>query len=83
MIARVGQVEFHVGGLDLQFPARRHGIPRIHRQVHDHLLDLALIRFHVSQVRIQRQGHVDIFTEQARQHFFHVRDERIQAQDRG
>jgi len=30
MIACVRMVEFYVGGLDVKFPARRHGVPRIH-----------------------------------------------------
>jgi len=81
MIARVCLVQFYVGGLDVKFPARRHSVSRIHCQVHDHLLDLALIGFDISELRIQGQGHVDILAQQAWKHFFHVRYERIQAQD--
>src|SRR6266481_302939 len=61
MFACVRMVQFYVGGLDLEFPARRHGIPGIHSQIHDHLLDLALVGFNISKLRIQSQGNVDIF----------------------
>src|SRR6266446_3583903 len=83
MFPCVRMVQFYVGGSDLEFPARRHGIPGIHSQIHDHLLDLALVGFDISKLRIQSQGNVDILAQQARQHFFHVRHQRIQAQDRG
>src|SRR5260370_16458160 len=60
MFARVRLVQFYVGGLDLEFSARRHGIPGIHSQIHDDLLDLALVGFDISKLLIQRQGNVDI-----------------------
>src|SRR6266851_7194577 len=33
MIVRVRKVEFYVSGLDLEFPAQRHCVARIHSQV--------------------------------------------------
>ena len=81
MIACERMVYFHVGGLDVEIPARRHGVPGIHCQIHDHLFDLALVGFDVSKFRIQRQGHVDILAKKARKHFLHVGNKGIQAQN--
>ncbi len=83
MVSRVRLVNLHVGGLDLQFPARGHRVTRVYSQVHDDLFDLALVGFHVAKFRIERQRHFDILAQQPRKHFFHIRGERVEAENSG
>ena len=47
----------------------RHGITRVYRQVHDDLLDLSGIGFHGADLRTRNHDQVDVFTNQAGQHF--------------
>ena len=57
-----------VSSLDRQAAAVRHRIARIQRQIHEHLLDLAGIRFHASKRRRQHHRDLDLLTDQPAQH---------------
>ena len=83
MVPGVGLVQLHIAGLDFEFAAHGHGVARVNCQVHDDLLDLALVGFHVAQLRIQRQRYFDVFSQQPRKHFFHIGSERVEVEDRG
>src|SRR5271157_3148215 len=39
-------VDFDIAGFDNQFPPVWHSIPRVHRKIQDHLLNLSLIRLY-------------------------------------
>ena len=62
-------------------PPLRHGIPGVDGQIHEDLLDLPRIGFHVSQGGVSNQRQVDILTDQTSQHLLHVRDEGVQVQN--
>ena len=72
-----------IASLHRQLSAARHGITCIHRQVHDHLLDLSRIRFHHPEAGVQRSLQFDIFTQQAQQQLLHVVDDRVQVEHLG
>ena len=57
-----------VSSLDRQAAAVRHRIARIQRQIHEHLLDLAGIRFHASKRRRQHHRDLDLLADQPAQH---------------
>jgi len=63
-LAAVRLINIDVAGLDDEFPASRHGVARVDYQVHDHLLDLAGIRFYLSKLRFQDDSKIDIFSNQ-------------------
>ena len=44
-------IEGHVGGLQVQGPALGHGIAGVEAQIHQHLVDLALVGLNVPQRR--------------------------------
>ena len=83
MAPGIGRVQVHVGGLDGDLPALGHGIPGIHRQVHDHLLDLTGIGLDHAQVRPQDGHQIDVLADQAPQHLIQVHDQIIEIQDLG
>src|SRR6266481_4088641 len=74
MLAAICVVQVGVGGLDDQLSPTRHGVPRIDRQVHEHLAQLPGIRFYASQVGLQPDGQFDIFTDHAMEHLFNFHD---------
>ena len=43
-------VEFDVAGFDREAPALRHGVARIDRKIHDHLLDLAAVGLYEPEI---------------------------------
>src|SRR5580700_11761542 len=51
MVANISLVQVHVGGFDLQLAAHGHGIARVDGQIHDDLLDLALVCLYVAKLR--------------------------------
>ena len=71
-------VHFDVRGLDDQFAAARHGIPRIGREVHDDLLEVRRIRFHASDAGRGQQDQLDIVPQQAAQHRLHIGHHAVQ-----
>ena len=80
--SRVVLVEIDVGGLDRQGAALRHGIPRIHRQVHDNLLHLAVIRLDAGQFGAEPQHDAHVFADQSFQHPPHAGDDSVQIEHR-
>ena len=80
---RVALVQLYVGRFNGQRAALRHGVARIHHQVHQHLFDLSRIRAHHSQVRPQRQLQIDILADQPPQHRGQARHQLIQVQHPG
>ncbi len=57
-----------VGRLDHQAAAARHRVPRVHRQIDDHLLDLPGIGFDALQVGPQHRHQLDILPDQPLEH---------------
>jgi hypothetical protein len=43
-------IQFHVGGLESKATSGGHGVPSIHGQVHEHLLELMYVNLGVTQV---------------------------------
>jgi hypothetical protein len=67
----------------VSFPAMRHGIAGVDRQVHDDLLDLSGIGFDRADVRARNHDQVDVFADQPSQHFHVFRDYAVQVNDLG
>ena len=64
----VALAPFHNRGFDPQPAALRHGVPGVHRQVHDHLLQLVRIGVDRRGARLQFEAQLHVFAHQARQH---------------
>src|ERR1700756_621573 len=60
MVPRIRLIEHHIGRLDLEFASRRHRVACIDCQVHNDLLDLPLIRFHIAEGWIKNQRNFDV-----------------------
>jgi hypothetical protein len=73
-------VEEHVLRAHGEFAASGHGVARVHHQVHDHLLDLAWIGGHLAQIRSGLEDQLDVFANQALQHFGQIADQVVQSQ---
>lgn len=68
-----------ISSLDQQPPARRHGVTRIHRQIHDDLFKLPGIGLDRPQLRFKIRPELDnIFADQPPKHAIHVGDNGIQ-----
>ena len=65
MARRVALVEVHILGLDDQVAPVRHGVPRVDREVHNHLLDLPRVGLNASEFRRQRRPQLYVFADQA------------------
>src|SRR3989442_1185457 len=63
----VGFVELGVRGLDRELAALRHGVARVHGQVHDHLLELTGIRLHRAHVGCERRAQLDVLADETAQ----------------
>ena len=61
-------VQFDVGGFDRQAASSRHRVPRVNRQIHNHLLDSGRIGFHLPERRRRKGYQIDIFADQVTQH---------------
>ena len=83
MLPRVDVVHLDVRRFDGELAALRHGISGVHRQVHDHLLDLAAVGLHGAESRGKLGGELDVFTEQPPQHPLSLADENIQVENGG
>ena len=70
-------IERDVRGLDGELTAVRHGIPCIHREVHNYLLDLTRIGFHRANLPTI-QGQINILTDYAGEHLEVLGDDGIQ-----
>ena len=75
-------VELDVGGLDRQRAASRHGIPRVHREVHDDLLHLPAIGHHRRELGPEGQHDLHVFPDQAAEHRPHVGHHHVQVEQR-
>ena len=78
-----GLVNRHVGSADSKPSAVGHGIARVEREVHDHLLDLTQIGFDVARSRIEFCLKFDVLPDQPPQHPFCVADHRVKFEDAG
>ena len=76
-------VQRDIGGLNRELAAARHGVARIDRQIHDDLLDLAGIGFGRAQFAPRNHDQLDVFADQASQHFEVFRDHRVQIENLG
>ena len=72
--------QFRVPHRNTQAAACGHGVARIHRQVHQHLLQLSRVGPH-DRVRGQVEGHRHIFADQAPQQGFGFRRRRAEPQE--
>ena len=64
MRAGVVFIQHRVGGFDRKFAAFRHGVPRIHGQVKNHLFNLPGIGFDQTDVWLKMRVQFDVFSEQ-------------------
>ncbi len=78
MEASVVSIELDVSGLNGELPALGHGVAGIDRQVHDHLLDLSGVGFDRSKISARDHDQVDVFADQAVQHFQVFRDDAVE-----
>ena len=69
-------------GFDRELASFRHGIASIDDHVHDDLLDLPLIGFYVPQIRLAIHQQLDVFADQAGEHFTQVAENNVEIQDR-
>jgi hypothetical protein len=51
---------------------------RVHREIHDQLLDLPRIRLHGPELAVQRRHEIDVLADHAAQQAVDVGDERVQ-----
>ena len=58
----------------------RHGVSRVHDEVHDHLLDLRRVGQHSTEVGGEKRDELHVLADQASQHHVHVRDDRVQVE---
>ena len=63
-----GLVETDIGGLDQNRAAVRHRITGVYDQVHDHLLDLARVGAHCSEIRGECRAQIDVLGDEAPKH---------------
>ena len=68
--AALGDV--HVGGRDREPPALRHGVARVHHEVHEHLLELPGVGAHRVQLRGGLRRELDVLTDESTQHLADV-----------
>ena len=80
MLAGDFGIKANAARLNGQFAATGHGVARVDGQIQDDLFDLALIRFHRPERRIERRLQFDILAEKARQHFRHILNNCIEIQ---
>ena len=81
VLAAISVVQFDVGRLDDQLSPVEHGVPRIDRQVHEHLAQLPGIRFDAPKAGFQPDRKLDIFSNHAMEHLFNFHDRGIEVND--
>ena len=64
-------------GLDAEHPPMRHGIPRIGRQVHQHLFDLPAVGMYRQHILMDYRLESDILTDDAFQKLFDLLDDLV------
>src|SRR6266478_9598144 len=83
VVAYIGLIQLDVCSFDREFPSRGHGIPRVHRKVHQDLINLATICFDRSKIRTETHLELNILAYQPVQHFAEIRHHNIQIQHLG
>ena len=78
MRASVGLIEGHTGRLDRQAPGVRHRLPRVDRQVRQHLLELCGIDFYSVAPAVADDHHVDVVADERAQPRRTAADERAE-----
>ena len=76
-------VELHVGRLDRELAAVRHGVTGVHREVHGDLLDLAWIDLHLAEPGCEQHGQLDILADESPEQALHSRQGVVQVDDPG
>ena len=74
-------VQHHIPGFQRQPSAPRHRVTRVHAQVHEHLLQLSRVGFYCAQVVRQIRMNLDVFSDDALQHFQQIADNVVEIQD--
>ena len=64
-----------------ELTALGHGIPGVHRQIHDHLLDLAGIHFHRADGRTKNGTKLHVLANQPAQHLLDIGDDDVEIQN--
>jgi hypothetical protein len=77
----VSATELDVGRLQRDLPAIRHHVPRVHDEVHDHLLQLARIDADPPEIGARHEGQVDVLADQALQQIGRPRDQLVERHD--
>src|SRR5690348_15246702 len=82
MMPSIRSVEIHVGRFDTQLASTGHRVAGVDGEIHNHLLDLALVSFDPRYVGRKRGAHGNVLAQYAREHLDHVADQIVQVQDR-
>ena len=72
MIGGVSFGQVHVRRLERELAALGHGVPRVHREVHEDLLELSGVGLHGTRVRRETGAQLDVLAEQAAEHLLKV-----------
>ena len=78
VLRRVAAVELDVARLDRELAARGHGVARVDREVHDHLLQLTGVGPDGAQRRSQHGRQLHVLAQQPAQHFLELAHEGVQ-----
>src|SRR5438093_1433285 len=81
VLAAISVIQVCVGRLDDQLSPVGHCVPRIDRQVHEHLAQLPGIRFDAPKAGFQPDRKLDIFSNHAMEHLFNFHDRSIEVND--
>lgn len=81
MLRRKGFIDHHVGGLDDEAAALRHGVAGVGGEIHQHLADLPGIGAHPAQVFGGDDHQFYILAQHAQQQILHLRDDLVQVED--
>ena len=76
-------VQVDVGRFDGQLPAVGHCVACVHREVHDHLLDLIRIRADASQIVCGHRHERDMLADEAPQHLVHLGHDDVEVEHFG
>jgi hypothetical protein len=74
-------VEFGVHGFDRDLAALRHGVARVHHEVHQDLLNLAGVRIDLAKLVRGQERQVDALAKQASQHSLHAESNLVEVKN--
>src|SRR6266446_2588076 len=83
MFFPIALVYFDIARLDGKASALGHGVPRVHRQVQEYLLNLSGVGFDSAKRRIEQDFELDIFPDQATQQNLHFLQRICEIEDSG